>query len=256
MHIDVAIQELEKLISFVQNYRENGFDTALIRAKEIASEMGIEAKFREKRTIQKKKHFDESDNEEEVTQSALESFKVGYFFYIIDQSLSSLQSRFEQFKKYEEDFGLLFKLEKLKSADDESLMKFCMNLEELFKNGDVSDIIGGELFYEFGYLKGSIPKEAKKAVDVLSYLKQMDGCYPNAWIAYKLLLTIHVTVACAERSFSKLKLIKSYLRSTMSQDRLNGLAMLSIEKDLAEKLEYSCLIDTFAAKNARRVVFQ
>ena len=91
---------------------------------------------------------------------------------------------------------------------------------------------------------------------MLSYLKQMDGCYPNAWIAYRLLLTIPVTVACAERSFSKLKLIKSYLRSTMSQDRLNDLAMLSIEKDLAEKLEYSCLIDTFAAKNARRVVFQ
>ena len=136
---------------------------ALIITKEIASEMGIEAEFRKKRTIQKKKHFDESDNEE-LTQSALESsFKVGYFFYIIDQSLSSLQSRFEQFKKYEEDFGLLFKLEKLRSADDESLMKFCMNLEELFKDGDVSDIIGGELFYELGYLKGSIPKKRKKS---------------------------------------------------------------------------------------------
>jgi hypothetical protein len=31
-----------------------------------------------------------------------------------------------------------------------------------------------------------------------------------------------VTVASAERNFSKLKLLKKYLRSTMSQDRLNG----------------------------------
>ena len=45
------------------------------------------------------------------------------------------------------------------------------------------------------------------------------------------LLTIPVTVASAERSFSKLKLIKSYLRSTMSQDRLSGLAILPIEKE-------------------------
>ena len=84
----------------------------------------------------------------------------------------------------------------------------------------------------------------------------MDDCYPNAWITYRILLTISVTVASAEISFSKLKLIKSYLRSTMSQERLNGLAMLSIEKDLADKFDYSSLIETFAAKNARRVIFQ
>ncbi|XP_050373136.1 uncharacterized protein LOC126790827 [Argentina anserina] len=232
------------------------FDKALIRAKEIASEMEIAVEFREKRPIKKKKHFDESDSDnEEVTQAALESFKVGYLYYIIDQALSSLQSRFEQFKKYEEDFGLLFKWEKLKSTDDETLMNFCMNLEKLFKDGDEYDIIGAELFEELSYLKGSIPKEVRRAVDVLSYLKQMDGCYPNAWIAYKLLLTIPVTIACVERSFSKLKLIKSYLRSTMSQERLNDLAMLSIEKEFAEKLECSCLIDTFASKNARRAIF-
>ena len=45
-----------------------------------------------------------------------------------------------------------------------------------------------------------------------------------------LFLTIPVTVATAERSFSKPKIIKSYLPSSMSQERLNGLAMLAIEK--------------------------
>ena len=70
------------------------------------------------------------------------------------------------------------------------------------------------------------------------------------------MLTISVTVASAERSFSKLKLIKSYLRSTMSQERLNGLAILSIEKELVEKLDYVNLINTFASKNTRRVIFK
>ncbi|CAN1844157.1 hypothetical protein LINPERHAP1_LOCUS37353, partial [Linum perenne] len=37
-----------------------------------------------------------------------------------------------------------------------------------------------------------------------------------------------------ERSFSKLKLLKSYLRSTMTQERLNGLAMVAIENNLLE----------------------
>ena len=38
-----------------------------------------------------------------------------------------------------------------------------------------------------------------------------------------------MTVATAERSFSKLKLIKIYLRSKISQERLDNLAILSIE---------------------------
>jgi hypothetical protein len=64
-------------------------------------------------------------------------------------------------------------------------------------------------------------------------------------------LTILVTVVSAERSFSKLKLIKSYLRSTMSQEKLNGLAILSIEKNVLENLEYKNLIKNFASQNAR-----
>ena len=46
-----------------------------------------------------------------------------------------------------------------------------------------------------------------------------------------LFLTIPVTVATAERSFSKLKIIKSYLWSSLSQERLEGHAMLAIEKN-------------------------
>jgi len=45
------------------------------------------------------------------------------------------------------------------------------------------------------------------------------------------MLTIPVFVVSAERSFSKLKLTKSYLRSTMSQQRLNRLVLLFIEKN-------------------------
>jgi hypothetical protein len=67
------------------------------------------------------------------------------------------------------------------------------------------------------------------------------------------LLTIPVTVASGERSFSKLKFIKTYLRSTMAQDRLVGLAMLSIENDIASCLDYSEVVTKFAAIKARKV---
>ena len=71
---------------------------------------------------------------------------------------------------------------------------------------------------------------------------------------YKLFLfvTIPVTVATAERSFPKLKLINTYLRSTLSQQRLDDLAILSIEHVEAKSLDKNRLIDTFARINARR----
>ncbi|KAI8523432.1 hypothetical protein RHMOL_Rhmol13G0073100 [Rhododendron molle] len=109
---------------------------------------------------------------------------------------------------------------------------------------------------ELKVLKVGLPNEVNKPIEVLNYLKHMEDCFPNSWIAYRILLTIPVTVASGERSFSKLKQIKNYLRSTMSQERLNGLAMLSIENDFAAKQDYSSLIDLFASKNARRAMFK
>ena len=43
--------------------------------------------------------------------------------YIVDQAISSIESRFEQFQIYENVFGFLFNFEKLKSLDNDSLKK-------------------------------------------------------------------------------------------------------------------------------------
>ena len=65
---------------------------------------------------------------------------------------------------------------------------------------------------------------------------------PSLTLVCALFLTLPVTVASAERSFYKLKLIKTYLRSTMAQDRLDGLSLLAIERDAAQKLDIDSII--------------
>jgi hypothetical protein len=59
-------------------------------------------------------------------------------------------------------------------------------------------------------------------------------------------------VASAEKSFSKLKLLKNYLRSTMSQESLNGLTTLCIEKKLLDDVNIEAIIGDFASRNVRR----
>jgi len=60
---------------------------------------------------------------------------------------------------------------------------------------------------------------------IISYGKEV---FTNLWISLQILLTIAVSIATCERSFSKLKLILTYLRASMGQDRLSDLALLSV----------------------------
>lgn len=62
-----------------------------------------------------------------------------------------------------------------------------------------------------------------------------------------------VTVASEERSFSKLKLIRKFLRSTMDDDRLSSLAILSIENDIVENPDWTTSVNEFAGIKTRKV---
>jgi hypothetical protein len=57
------------------------------------------------------------------------------------------------------------------------------------------------------------------------------------------------------RLFSKLKLIKNYLRSTMSQERLSTLEILAIERDIASNIKYDNLTDQFTVEKCTKLVF-
>ena len=60
------------------------------------------------------------------------------------------------------------------------------------------------------------------------------------------LLIIFVTIVSAERNFSKLKLIETYLWSTISQERLSGLTILSIGNDMLKNIDVIFVIKNFA----------
>ena len=189
----------------------------------------------------------------DASQSAQESFRINYFLPVVDQAIASLTTRFEQYKSYKKTFGFLFTSHALNSLDDKNLRSSCSSLETALRSGDKSDIDGNDLYVELKLLQDFIPKEKNMGpIDILNFLKRLN-CFPNATIAYRILLTVPVTVASAERSFSKLKLLKSYLRSTMKQERLSGLALIAIENDILENVSYEELIEEFISRNARRM---
>ena len=98
------------------------------------------------------------------------------------------------------------------------------------------------------WLRQPVERRTKDIQEALSVAKQL-GTYPNITELLQIFLVLPVTTATGERAFSALKYIKTYLRSTMSENRLNGLAHLFINKDI--DLNYNDVVDEFSKSNHR-----
>jgi hypothetical protein len=253
--IDATLKHIEGVITYFKKYRDEGFTSSIDTAKIISSELDVEPIFPTKRKGKRKKHFDEQDDEdEEMQQSAIDLFRREYFLVMIDAAIASLTSRFEQMKAFDNVFGFLFNSENLKSLDEVDLWSHCKIFAEKFTHENSSDVEINDFYSELKVLQVSLPDSSTSAPEILKFVMDAD-CYPNVTVAYRILLTVPVTVASAERSFSKLKLLKNYLRSTMSQERLNGLAMCSIEKDILDTIDFNTILNDFASRNARKSIF-
>ena len=97
-------------------------------------------------------------------------------------------------------------------------------------------------------------QECKSIPEIIKMLKEsrLVSAYRNVATLYKICCTIPVTSASCERSFSKLKLVKTALRSTMSQDRLSSL-VIGTETDLSDKINIDNVIDAFASRSVCRM---
>ena len=77
--------------------------------------------------------------------------------------------------------------------------------------------------------------------------------FPNISTLLRILSTIPVTSCEAERTFSGLRRIKQFLRTTMTEDRLSGLALLHIHRNISIDLDDA--VDRFARKHPRKLQF-
>jgi hypothetical protein len=188
---------------------------------------------------------DNTDGDIKVNEQSSNNFLV-----VVDAAIASLEDRFEQLNAFAKVFGFLFNSKNLKSLDDSNLQNNCTTFAQTFTHNKACDVDLDDFVSELKVLQVTLPDDLS-ALEILQFVTTAD-CYPNVSVAYRILLTIPVTVASAERSFSKLKLLKNCLRSTMLQDRLNGLATCCIEKDILESIDLETIINDFASRNARR----
>ena len=75
--------------------------------------------------------------------------------------------------------------------------------------------------------------------------------FPNIHTLMLIMATIPITSCECERSFSLLRLVKSTSCTTMTEDRLNGLALMKFHQDI--KLDPDDIVEEFARSHPRRM---
>lgn len=79
--------------------------------------------------------------------------------------------------------------------------------------------------------------------------------FPTIRTLLHILATLPVSVATAERSFSTLRRVKTWLRSRMTEDRLSNLCLINAHREIDMYNYIDEILDIFAKTKNRRLEF-
>lgn len=188
-----------------------------------------------------------------LTQESITTKYRVLFYEILDNITMEMTQRFQDCES----------LQFLCLADSTKFEQYCHNFpcvayENLIK-------AYGKIFTRHQRLKNELvliyADESYRNISLSAMVRRLNEnkeIFSEVYKLFCLILTIPSTSASAERSFSCLKRLKTYLRNSMSQERLSSLANMSIQKELLLELMkkqpfHEDIIDKFAALKDRRI---
>ncbi len=110
-----------------------------------------------------------------------------------------------------------------------------------FQSQNQSNEISSQTINIF-YIRSYFLSLSSGQLSLLAYVKRL----------VQLILVMPATNASSERSFSALRCIKTYLRATMKQDRLNYLMLLHVHKDRTDEINLKTLLNEFVGCSEHR----
>ena len=179
-------------------------------------------------------------------------FKETVWDKILAEVKKAFSKRFQSVNNITSLFSFLWSYKRMTEGE---LKRQCSAFAQFYTDVDQEELADElkslKLMHEANF--GELPLPPLKLLNKLVEIG-FDQLFPYITISLRIFLTLPVTVASAERSFSKLKLIKNHLRSLMGQQRLVDLVVMGIESDLTRKADFQELIDAFAHEKARKVL--
>lgn len=177
------------------------------------------------------------------------------YFQTLELAAAEVERRFDQ-----ADMNTIKEIELLlvKAGNGETIDSISPAIQSYLCRDIEQDRLQNQLSLVCNMIKTGGMK-IKKVTDVRTIAEAMNkstiykGMLGEADKLLKLYFTFPVTTATAERTFSSLRRIKTFLRSTMSHCRLNNLFLLYIHTSRTDLLDLSAIAKEFVSVNSRRL---
>lgn len=238
----------KSLLNYVNELRDR-FDDYEVKGKIISKCENYEKDDQRKRNISKRLY---KYTENGVILDGKEAMKINIFFVIIDKLVLELS---ERSKAYTELDSLFNFFSDLLFICQEILKERTKRLVEKYSN-DLDDELYEKCLHFKQFLNEIEIKESdKKSPGMFLKIlreKKFFATFPNLDTALKMYLTIILSNATGERSFSILKRIKNYLSNSISDIKVSSLASFSANSELLESMNFDDLINTFTATKSRK----
>lgn len=235
-----VISEFQRLRS------DDEFDKIVLAAHDYWTqlELGEEAANFKQVRVRKRKRMAGEQTSDERPEDEKYSFKVNAYFVCLDAMIQELTQRLIGLENTSELFNFL-QPSIFKHISDESINKQVELIITTFPQ-DFSMSLCTELknFKRLYFSDTTDSRDKNKdQFGVLPYLqylvdKQISDAYPEVEILLRLFLTLPIGISSAERSFSVVRRLKTYLRSSMGNEMLSQLGILCIERSTASTLNF------------------
>ena len=223
------------------------FDFAKGMSERNDNEVSIDDGRRRKRVSTR---IDDNVNSQHHFQGIEDQLRVEFYYESLDCLLEQMEERFSQ-STQEILLSSPQALLDRKSCPDSELSHLSSYYKLASKDALLSEY---ELFRQArrDLLENSDCKTILHVFQIFRVSGLSDVC-PYLHQLYCLFLTLPITSASCERSFSKLTIVKNKLKSTTLQQRLEDLMILFVENDLTDKLELDNVIHTYDSMSLRRI---
>lgn len=172
------------------------------------------------------------------TPNVVDYWRAHVFYRILHSLVGFLKSRFS-----EESLRIAAAIDKFFTLDYEGSMPFIEYYAEYFR------LEKNILKAEMTVLRNSLANGKKDASYETLRNELKPEIFPSVYTLFQVAITLPVTSATCERSFSIMRIILNWLRLSMDKERFSALGLLFIEKDIEINLED--VIDKYASKNRK-----